>query len=172
MVNAFDIFDPQPITNWLLFFLALSGVLTLLVRWVVKGAKARAAAAQKDRDESRAELVELIKETTKPIQPNTNGGLSLPDLHAKFDKMDDKVNRIEKRYNEVIESEEEQREKWHALYLEDQKFHHSKLASVFVAIRKLLHIEDIQEQVKEWDAITEAYLDGTIVEKYPDKRNN
>ena len=152
--------DPTPITAWFALFIAIAATVSLITAALVWSNR---------RFENR--VTSLIKETTYPIQPKTNGGFSLPDLHTKFDKMEITVKRIEDRYNEVIEQEELQRAQWHVMYLEDQKFHHGKLASVFVAIRKLLHIQDIEEQVKEWDNITEAYLDGTIIEKYPDERN-
>jgi cellulose biosynthesis protein BcsQ len=167
MTGAIDL-DPEPITNWLLLLLAISGVITVSITWGVKVLRKR----EQMRKERQEELIALIKETTKPIQADANGSWSLPDLHKKFDKMETTIKKIEDRYNAVIEQEELQRVQWHARYLEDQKFHHGKLASVFVAIRKLLHIQDIEEQVREWDTITEAYLDGTIIEKYPDERND
>lgn len=49
------------------FGLLVMALLTVLVGFAVRSLKG------------------FIKEQTKPIQPTTNGGLSLPDLHAKVD---------------------------------------------------------------------------------------
>jgi hypothetical protein len=62
-------FDPTPWTNMLALFLALAAVITLFARWISKGAKKRAEHA----DEQRAELVALIEQVARQVQPR-NGG--------------------------------------------------------------------------------------------------
>lgn len=40
-------------------------------------------------------LEPIIKEATLPIQPNTNGGLSLPDVHTTLASFDNRFSAIE-----------------------------------------------------------------------------
>ena len=49
-------------------------------------------------------LTRLIDERTKPIQPETNGGKSLSDVHRKLDDMADRICRIE---SEIVRIDEE-----------------------------------------------------------------
>jgi hypothetical protein len=153
-------FDPQPITNWFALILAVGGTVTLLTGVVVRVNK---------RFEKR--VSDLITEATKQIQPASNGGLSLTDLHGKFDAMDTKVDRLERHYDAVIDMEEKAREVWHARYEEDQKRIKKEWTAFFVAIRKMMHLP-VAEQIKVWDGITQAFVDGTITEQYPDERKN
>lgn len=155
-----EIMNPEPLTNWLLFFLAISGVITLVARWIVKGAKAR----EKHANEQREELVQLIKETTKQIQPNANGGKSLSDLHAKVDE-------VKREYERAKEAEDVQRKLWHERYLADQNRIRREWTAVFIAIRKMIHLPP-EQQAAMWDSITEDYINGTIGDKYPDERKN
>jgi hypothetical protein len=150
--------DPQPITAWLALFLAITGVITVVATFFARAARRREAIAV----EKRQEMIDLIKETTKPIQPTTNGGLSLSDLHAK-------VDRIEHRYFDLHDKEEQAREHWHNRYLEDQARIKREWTAVFVAIRKMIHLP-VEDQVVVWDGITKAYIDGTIADKHPDER--
>lgn len=145
--------DPQPITNWLLLILAVGGVVSLIVGAVVRI----------NRNFERR-VSALIKETTKPIQPAANGGLSLADLHRK-------VDRIESRYSKIIEEQAEQREVWHIKYVQDQDRIRKEWMAVFLAIKRMIHLPT-SEQAAMWDDITEAYINGTIAEQYhPDTRS-
>lgn len=51
-----------------------------------------------------------IKEATYQIQPNTNGGKSLTDLHNKFDAMADDVKLLKKAVVQLEDDMEEIRE--------------------------------------------------------------
>ena len=51
-----------------------------------------------------------IKEATYQIQPNTNGGKSLTDLHTKFDAMADDVKLLKKAVVQLEDDMEEMRE--------------------------------------------------------------
>ena len=159
MLNAVDI-DPEPITNWVLLFLAITGAITAVISLYAKAARKRSRDAKAQRDE----MIELIKTTTKQIQPEANGSLSLTDLHKK-------VDRIERRYEDNTEKEQAARELWHERYLEDQKRIRKEWTAVFIAIRKMIHLPP-QDQIVVWDGITQSYIDGTITEKHYDERKN
>ena len=90
--------DPSPVTDWLLFFIAVSTVIGLFARWIAKGAKRREMNAQHQRDE----MVALIKEVTYQIQPKSNGGLSLSDLHGKVDTIAGQVEVLVERQEQVV----------------------------------------------------------------------
>jgi len=51
-----------------------------------------------------------IKEATYQIQPNSNGGKSLTDLHYKFDAMADDVKLLKKAVVQLEDDMEEMRE--------------------------------------------------------------
>lgn len=152
--------DPQPITAWLALFLAITGVITVVATFFAWSARKREAIAV----EKREEMIELIKQTTKPIQPFENGGLSLSDLH-------DKVDRIERKYENAHELDAAARDLWHERYFEDQKRVRKEWTAVFIAIRKMIHLPPA-DQVVMWDGITQAYIDGTIADKIPDERKH
>ncbi len=146
--------DPEPITNWFLLILAIGGVVSLIVGAVIRV----------NRNFERR-VSTLIKETTRPIQPASNGGLSLPDLHHK-------VDRIEQRYARIIEDQQEQREVWHLRYVKDQERIRNEWMAVFIAIKRMIHMPQ-NEQADAWDEITEAYINGTIADQYhPDTRSD
>ncbi|MGE3811533.1 MAG: hypothetical protein AB7I24_08280 [Candidatus Nanopelagicales bacterium] len=42
------------------------------------------------------QITELIDEKTKPIQPESNGGKSLPDLHEKVDRLTDAIDNVQR----------------------------------------------------------------------------
>lgn len=44
----------------------------------------------------KADLIKEIRQATKPIQPTSNGGLSLPDLHKKVDTLAEAVADVQK----------------------------------------------------------------------------
>ena len=152
--------DPSPITAWLALFLAISGVITVVATLFAKAARKREAIAV----EKRQEMIDLIRETTKPIQPTTNGGWSLADLHEK-------VDRIERKYETTTEKEHAARELWHDRYLEDQKRIRKEWVAVFIAIRKMIHLPPA-DQIVMWDGITQSYIDGTIADKHHDERKD
>lgn len=143
---AVDI-DPQPITNWLALVIAIGTVITLVGGVIVRVNR-----------NFEKRVTSLIMETTKPIQPGTNGGLSMTDLHNK-------VDRFERRYEQLVEEQEKQRQLWHDRYLADQSRIRLEWTSVFIAIRKMIHLPP-PEQAAMWDEITEDYINGTLTEKY------
>ncbi len=145
--------DPEPITNWFMLVLAIGGVVTLISGVIVKVNR-----------NFEGRVTELIKEATKPIQPGTNGGLSMTDLHGKVDK-------FERRYEELVEEQAKQREMWHERYLADQARVRREWIAVFVAIRKMIRLPADQQQ-EMWDDITEQYTNGTLADKYPDERKS
>ena len=151
MLPAVDI-DPQPITNWLALVLAIGGVVALVSGVVVRVNR---------NFEKRVST--LIMEQTKPIQPGTNGGLSMTDLHNK-------VDRFERRYEQLVEEQEKQRQLWHERYLADQSRIRLEWTSVFIAIRKMIHLP-VDQQAAMWDEITEDYINGTLTQKFPNERN-
>ena len=150
--------DPQPITNWFALVLAIGGTVTFLTGVVVRVNK-----------NFERRVTSLITETTKQIQPDSNGGKSLTDLHLKFDAMGDKVDRLERHYDTVIDTEEKARAIWHDRYLADQARIKREWTAVFVAIRKMMHLP-VEEQIRVWDGITQSYIEGTLAEEYPDER--
>ena len=150
MFAAVDI-DPQPITAWFALFIAIATTVSLIVAAVIRVNR---------NFEKRVST--LITEATKPIQPGTNGGLSMTDLHNK-------VDRFERRYEQLVEEQEKQRQLWHERYLADQSRIRLEWTSVFIAIRKMIHLP-AEEQAQMWDEITEDYINGTLVEKFPDER--
>jgi hypothetical protein len=72
-----------------MFFLAVIGAVVALSRWWLK--------------QLRKMIHEEVKEFTKPIQPNANGGLSLPDISRRVDK-------IEKCLSELKDTTKENRD--------------------------------------------------------------
>lgn len=64
------------------YFLTIAAVLTVIIGGIRFANK---KLEQKISDE--------IKEATRPIHPNTNGGKSLSDLHGKIDKL---IEELEK----------------------------------------------------------------------------
>ena len=151
MILAVTDIDPEPITNWFLLVLAIVGAVTAVTGVIYKVNRS-----------FEKRVTELIKETTRPIQPLTNGGLSLTDLHNK-------VDRIENRYGSLLEEQADQREMWHQRYLADQARIKKEWTAVFIAIRKMIHLPP-EDQIVVWDGITQSYIDGSIVDKHKDER--
>ena len=145
-ILALDI-DPNPVTAWVGLVVAVLTAGGLVI-----------AAVKRINDNFERRVTALVKETTKPIQPNTNGGKSLSDLHAKVDRMDH-------RYLDMFEVVHQQRELWHERYIADQEKMRKEWTAVFMAIRKMIHLSP-EEQSAMWDEITESYIDGSISEKY------
>lgn len=144
-------FDPEPVTNWFLLVLAIGGVVSLIAGVVVKVNRG-----------FEHRVSDLIKEATRPIQPESNGGLSMTDLHAK-------VDRFEGRYEKLMDEQEKQRQLWHERYLADQLKVRREWTAVFIAIRKMIHLP-ADQQAEMWDRITDGYINGTLIEQFPDER--
>lgn len=51
----------------------------------------------------------IIKDATKPIQPDTNGGRSLGDLHDKFDAMSERMVVVEAKLGIVERRDKSER---------------------------------------------------------------
>jgi predicted transcriptional regulator len=49
-------------------------------------------------------LVKLIKEQTYPLQPNSNGGKSLPDVAKKINYLDKRIDSLEESHDEIKET--------------------------------------------------------------------
>jgi hypothetical protein len=75
--NAFDVGDMAIILG---FAVSVVASATGLSRWWLK--------------QLRKTIHDEIEEYTKPIQPTANGGLSLPDVARKVEKMEFSVNRL------------------------------------------------------------------------------
>lgn len=95
--NGFDLIDLAQIVA---FVVAVAGVWAGVDRWN----DARVAAARRrERDQMKAEIEKAIKENTRQIQPDANGGKSLPDLHGKVDLLIDRQTEIALRLDRHIE---------------------------------------------------------------------
>lgn len=148
---AAETFDPAPWTAWLAFvatFFACAGGIV--------------AAVKRINDNFEKRVTSLVKEVTIPIQPGANGGESLSDLHMKIDDLDT-------RYTAIFKGVSDERHIWHKRYLDDREMTKKERASLFIAIRLLMH-KPPEEYVAEWDKIVDAVADGTLIEKYPDER--
>lgn len=145
--------DPGPITAWFALFIAIATTVSLIVAAVIRVNR-----------NFEQRVTYLIKEVTQSIQPGANGGLSMTDLHTKMD-------RFERKYEELMEQQEVQRQLWHERYIDDQQRVRREWTAVFIAIRKMMGLPQ-EEQVRMWDDITEDYVNGTIGDKYPDERKN
>jgi thymidylate synthase len=93
--NSLDVGDVSAI---FMFFLAVLGSVVALSRWWLKTL--------------RKMIREQVEEFTKPIQPNANGGKSLPDVSNR-------VDAIEKVLNELKEKSDENRDILLTLALRD-----------------------------------------------------
>lgn len=82
--GTFDIGDMSAI---FMFFLAVVGSIIAFNRWWLKKIH------EMIRDE--------VREFTKPIQPNANGGLSLPDISRKVDTLDVTLSEMKKTSDET-----------------------------------------------------------------------
>jgi len=148
---AAESFDPSPLTAWFAMiatFLAAAGGIV--------------AAVKKINDNFEDRVTALVREVTIPIQPGSNGGESLSDLHAKIDDLDG-------RYTSIFKSVTDERHDWHKRYLDDRELTKKERAAIFIAIRSMIH-KNQSEQIALWDDIVDAVADGTIIEKYPDRR--
>lgn len=46
---------------------------------------------------------DIVKAYTKPIQPNSNGGKSLPDVNKKVDNLDKRIDTLEENQRQMLE---------------------------------------------------------------------
>lgn len=111
--NGFDIGDAGLVLG---FLLALAGV------WAVISSATRKIDSWRDRRhridvesimkphldaldqrlvEQTSSLADTIREATKPIQPTTNGGLSLADAHVTLNRIEGKVDAVDGRLTSV-----------------------------------------------------------------------
>ena len=72
------------------FVLALAGAFIGVGRWLIV-----------------RPLVRLIDERTRQIQPDTNGGKSLTDLHVKMDAIGVRLSRVERELLRIDEELED-----------------------------------------------------------------
>lgn len=72
------------------FVVAVAGALVAIGRWMIV-----------------KPLVRLIDERTRQIQPDTNGGRSLSDLHAKIDVLGVRLSRVERELLRIDEELED-----------------------------------------------------------------
>lgn len=101
-----DVFDVGDMAIILGFALTVIGAATGFSRWWLR--------------QLRKTIHEEVEEYTKPIQPSANGGLSLPDVARKVEKLEDTVENIKidiKEDNKRIEKSiddlrEENRQTW------------------------------------------------------------
>lgn len=84
--NQLDVGDVAAI---LIFLTAVVGTVTGLSRWWIK--------------QLRNIIREEVEEFTKPIQPGANGGLSLPDVARKVDKLADSVMKMKEENEDTRE---------------------------------------------------------------------
>lgn len=83
------VLDIGDISALFMFFLAVIGAVTALSRWWLK--------------QLRQMIREEVEEFTKPIQPNANGGKSLPDVATKVDTMDLMLQELKQSSEETRE---------------------------------------------------------------------
>ena len=96
--NGFDLVDTAQIVA-LVF--AIVGAWAGFDRWRAKRVADQRA---KERSEMRAAIEKAIVERTQPIQPDANGGKSMPDLHAKVDILLARQTEIALRMDRHIEN--------------------------------------------------------------------
>ena len=91
-------------STYMEFFLVMAGVVSTIYGFVRFSTK---------------RLEEKIIEMTKPIQPGTNGGLSLSDLHGKLDTLKSQVDVMEKRQiagenlrHEILQAADHNQHEW------------------------------------------------------------
>lgn len=78
---------------------AVIGAATLIIRYVIiKPLSALDTTITTKVEEKLTEAIEQLEvkmtELTKPIQPNSNGGKSLSDVHRRIDKLEETHNQI------------------------------------------------------------------------------
>ena len=100
--NGFDVGDLLTICLVVGAIYGTVVAITKAVRWADARNDRRKALDVKaimkpELDALRTSLEATIRESTKPIQPETNGGLSMTDLHVKVSAALESIERIESR---------------------------------------------------------------------------
>ena len=101
-----DVFDVGDMAIILGFILTVVGAATGFSRWWLK--------------QLRKTIHEEVEEYTQPIQPTANGGLSLPDVARKVEKLESTVENVKIDLKEdtvrleksIDELKQENRETW------------------------------------------------------------
>jgi hypothetical protein len=102
--NGFDIADLSVLVG---IVLAIGGVVAAVVRW-----NSRRVSKVRDRERAEMErrLAEQIREATKPIQPDANGGFALADVVRTLDGIGDDVRYLRRRLDDHIDWHVENRD--------------------------------------------------------------
>lgn len=95
--NGFDLVDLAQVFG---FIVLVGGTVAAVVRW---NSRRAAEARLRERREFEERLTAALNERTKPIQPDANGGKSMPDLHAKVDLLIARQTEIALRMDRHIE---------------------------------------------------------------------
>jgi hypothetical protein len=102
--NGLDITDVSVLLG--VFIVAWTAVWGA-VRW---NGKRVAAVRDRERAEMERRLAEQIKEATKPIQPDANGGFALADVVRTLDGIGDDVRYLRRRLDDHIDWHVENRD--------------------------------------------------------------
>jgi hypothetical protein len=102
--NGFDIADLSVMVG---IILAIGGVVAAVVRW---NAKRVSEVRRLERQEMERRLHDQIREATKPIQPDANGGFALADVVRTLDGIRDDVGYLRRRLDDHIDWHIENRE--------------------------------------------------------------
>lgn len=78
------------VTQWGELFLVIAGVLSTLYAFL-----------RFSNRQLEGKIIEEIKNATRQIHPESNGGRSLNDLHHKIDEVRERVTAVETRLNIV-----------------------------------------------------------------------
>ena len=116
--NGFDVIDAAEIVGLVLAVIGLVTIIAKGVRWLdAKRDEAHQLDVEaimrphleklhEEMDQQTDALLIALQEATKPIQPGTNGGLSMTDLHLRVGEVAASTARIEDRL-EVVEKAQE-----------------------------------------------------------------
>jgi hypothetical protein len=95
--NGFDITDVSVLLG---VFVVVWGAVWSAIRW---NGKRVAAARARERADMERRLAEQIKEATRPIQPDANGGFALADVVRTLDDIGGDVRYLRKRLDDHID---------------------------------------------------------------------
>jgi hypothetical protein len=95
--DGFDITDASVIAG---FILLVWGAVWGAVRW---NARRVAAEREQERAELERRLTQQIKEATRPIQPDANGGFALADVVRTLDGIGDDIRYLRKRLDDHVD---------------------------------------------------------------------
>ena len=94
--NGFDITDVSVLLG---VFVVVWGAVWSAIRW---NSNRVAVAHARERAEMERRLAEQIKEATKPIQPDANGGFALADVVRTLDNIGEDVRYLRRRLDDHI----------------------------------------------------------------------